>query len=257
MHRAIKVRLYPTAKQATQLDQVMGCARWWYNFALNLCNQTYKETGQGMSRSAINSYLPKLKKEEETKWLADCYSQVLQAATLNLTKAFKNFFDKRAKFPKFKSFHDRQSASYPQNVKIIGDSLQIPKIGLVKAKIHRVFEGDLKTVTISRVPSGAYYASLLFETDEAFPSIVTEGKVIGIDLGLKDFAITHDGEKTSKYSNPKHLTKHQKNLARKQAKLARKQKGSKSRDKAKKLVAKVYARISKCDSFSRNLEIRG
>ena len=179
-----------------------------------------------------------------TKWLADCYSQVLQATTLNLTKAFKNFFDKRAKYPKFKSYHARQSASYPQNVKIADSCLQIPKIGLVKAKLHRLFDSELKTVTISRVPSGNYYASLLFETDEAEPSTVTEGKVIGIDLGIKDFAITHDGAKTSKYSNPRHFVKHQKNLARKQAKLARKQKGSKSRDKAKKLVAKVYARMS-------------
>ena len=244
MHRAVKVRLYPTAEQATQLNQVMGCSRWWYNFALNLCNETYKQTGKALGRSALNAYLPKLKKEEETKWLADCYSQVLQATTLNLTKAFKNFFDKRAKYPKFKSYHGRQSASYPQNIKIVDGCLLIPKIGLVKAKLHRLFEGELKTVTISKVPSGAYYASLLFETDEAEPSTVTEGKVIGIDLGIKDFAITHDGEKTSKYSNPKHFVKHQKNLARKQAKLARKQKGSKSRDKAKKLVAKVYAHIS-------------
>ena len=116
MHRAVKVRLYPTAEQATQLNQVMGCSRWWYNFALSLCNQTYKKTGKGLGRSALNAHLPKLKKEEETKWLADCYSQVLQATTLNLTKAFKNFFDKRAKYPKFKSYHGRQSASYPQNV---------------------------------------------------------------------------------------------------------------------------------------------
>lgn len=79
MHKAIKVRLYPTSEQAQKLSQVMGCSRWWYNYALNLCNQTYKETGKGLNRSAINAYLPKLKQEEQTSWLKDCYSQVLHA----------------------------------------------------------------------------------------------------------------------------------------------------------------------------------
>ncbi len=77
----------------------MGCARWWWNYALNLCNQTYKETGKGLGRVALNSVLPQLKKDKETEWLGDCYSQVLQSTTLNLTKAFKNFFEQRAKYP--------------------------------------------------------------------------------------------------------------------------------------------------------------
>jgi len=245
MHRAVKVRLYPTDEQKTLLNQNMGAARWWYNHALNLCITTYKETGKGLSQIALNKVLPQLKKHEETKWLANCYSQVLQSTTLNLTKAFKNFFDKRAKFPKFKSYHGRQSAQYPQNVKIEGNGIKIPGgVGLVKASIHRLFDGELKTVTISKTPTGKYYASLLFETNQDEPKTVITGKITGIDLGIKDFAITYNGEKISKYSNPKHFAKHQKNLARKQAKLARKQKGSFSREKAKKLVAKIYERMS-------------
>jgi len=245
MHKAIKIRLYPTPEQATQLNQVMGCSRWWYNYALNLCITTYRETGKGLGQIALNKVLPQLKKQEETKWLADCYSQVLQSTTLNITRAFKNFFDKRAKFPKFKSYHHRQSAQYPQNVKIVGNGLKIPGgIGIVKAKIYRLFDGELKTVTISKNPTGKYFASLLFDTKQDKPKTVIRGKVIGIDLGLKDFAITYDGEKASKYSNPKHFVKHQKNLAKKQRKLSRKQKGSKSREKAKKLVARVYERLS-------------
>jgi putative transposase len=245
MHRAIKIRLNPTPEQATKLNQVMGACRWWWNFALNLCNETYLQTGKGLGRSAINANLPKLKEIEETKWLKECYSQALQATTLNLTAAFKNFFEKRAKYPKFKSYNGRQSAQYPQNVKIVENGLQFPKIkGIVKAKIHRLFTGNLKTVTVSKTPSGKYYASLLFETEETEPETVITGKVIGIDLGIKEFAITYNGKKASKYSNPLHFAKHQRNLARKQAKLARKQKGSKSREKAKKLVAKVYERMS-------------
>ena len=222
----------------------MGAARWWWNHALNLCNETYKETGKGLTQIALNKVLPKLKKSEDTAWLGECYSQVLQSTTLNLTKAFKNFFEKRAKYPRFKSYHGKQSAQYPQNCQVTDGGIKVPAIGVIKASIHRLFEGDLKTVTITKTPTGKYYASLLFDTKQETPEVVVTGKVIGIDLGIKDFAITHDGNKTSKYNNPKHLKKHEKNLARKQASLARKKKGSKSRDKAKKLVARVHERIS-------------
>ena len=231
----------------------MGSARWWWNYALNLCNQTYKETGKGLGRTALNSVLPKLKKTEETKWLKDCYSQVLQSTTLNLTKAFKNFFEKRAKYPRFKSYYGKQSAQYPQNCKVVEGGLKVPQVGIIKASIHRLFDGKLKTVTISKTSTGKYYASLLFETEQESPQAALNkggakggitGKVIGIDLGIKDFAVTYDNEKTSKYPNPRQIKKHERNLARKQAKLARKKKGSKSRDKARKLVAKVHERIS-------------
>ncbi len=244
MHRAIKVRIYPNSQQAQKLSQVMGCARWWWNYALSLSNQTYKDTGKGLGRTALNSVLPQLKKEEETEWLGECYSQVLQSTTLNLTKAFKNFFEKRAKYPRFKSYHGKQSAQYPQNCLIVEDGLKVPQVGIIKASIHRLFEGKLKTVTISKTPTGKYYASLLFDTKQEYPEVVITGKVIGVDLGIKDFAITNDKEKTSKYPNPRHLKKHERNLARKQAKLARKKQGSKSREKARRLVARVHERTS-------------
>jgi putative transposase len=244
MHKAIKVRLYPTNEQAQKLNQVMGCSRWWYNYALNLCNNTYKATGKGLNQIALNKYLPKLKKEVETSWLSDCYSQVLQSATLNLTKAFKNFFEGRTKYPRFKSYHGKQSCQYPQSVSIKDGCLKIPQLRLVKASIHRIFEGKIKTVTVSKTPTGKYFASILFETEQEFPVVTIIGKICGIDLGIKDFAIAHDGTKTSKYNNPRHIKKHEKNLARKQQKLARKQKGSKNREKARKLVAKVHERTS-------------
>ncbi|MGB7057277.1 MAG: helix-turn-helix domain-containing protein, partial [Geitlerinemataceae cyanobacterium] len=89
LHWAIKVRIYPTNEQKVILAQHFGCARWWWNYALNLSIATYQETGKGLKQSTLNSYLPKLKKQEETEWLGQCYSQVLQATTLNLTTAFK------------------------------------------------------------------------------------------------------------------------------------------------------------------------
>jgi putative transposase len=248
----VLVRLYPSLEQQIQLAQTFGCARWWWNYALNKSIETYKETGKGLSRVALNAFLPSLKKAEETVWLADCYSQVLQATTLNLTTAYKNFFEKRAGFPKFKSKHGKQSIQYPQNVKIVGGNVKLPgNIGIVKAKIHRVIEGKIKTVTVSKTPSGKYLASILTELegvstqrDTSEKPIISEGKIYGIDLGLKHFAVVTDGEKISKYDNPKHLAKHEKNLKRKQQKLARKQKRSISRNRYKKVVAKVYEQVS-------------
>ncbi len=245
IHFSVKIRLYPTQEQSVILAQHFGCARWWWNYALNKCVETYKETGKGLTRSAMNSMLPKLKKEKDTEWLGECYSQVLQSVSLNLSRAYLNFFAGRAKYPRFKSKFNRQSIQYPQKVKQIEGSLKFPgRLGTVKAKIHRPLDGEIKTVTVSMTPSGKYYASILLETDGDIPVVSREGEIIGMDLGIKDFAITHDGKKTSKYSNPQHLSKHQQNLKRKQQKLARKQKGSNRRNKARRLAAKVYERIS-------------
>ena len=244
LHRAVKVRLYPTSEQEMRLAQHFGCARWWWNYGLNKSIETYRDTGKGLGRSALNALLPKLKKDEGTAWLGECYSQVLQAVTLNLTTAYKNFFDGRARFPRFKNKHGKQSIQYPQNVQVIDGAVKLPgKVGTVKAKIHRSIEGTIKTVTISKDPSGKYYASILTEVEGENPTPSVEGRVIGVDLGIKHFAVTSDGNKVSKYENPRHLRQHEKNLKRKQQKLARKQKGSNSRHKYSSVVARVYERV--------------
>ena len=239
---AQKIRLYPTTEQQQQLAKAMGCSRFWWNYALNICNQTYKETGSGISRSGLNALLPRLKKEYE--WLkTDVYSQSLQQTTLNLSRAFINFFEKRARYPRFKSKHRKQSVGFPQHTSIKGDYLRLPKIGLIKAVFDRRYAGKIKTVTISKDSSDRYFASILYEVEACFIS-GNGDKIIGLDLGIRDLVIAHDGNKTSKYNNPRHFKKHEKNLARKQQKLARKQKGSNTRAKAKKLVAKIHARIT-------------
>ena len=248
IRQAQKVRIYPSEEQKQQLAGAMGCSRWWWNFALNKSIETYKETGKGLSRAGLNALLPNLKKEYE--WLrTEVYSQSLQQTSLNLSRAFINFFEKRARFPRYKSKHGKQSVGFPQSVKIIGDWIKLPKIGLVKAVFDRRYIGTIKTVTISKDSSDRYFASILYELEVCFitcgSSLCGNGdKIIGLDLGIKDFCIAHDGTKTSKYANPRHFKKHEKNLARKQQKLSRKQKGSKARQKAQKLVAKVHARIS-------------
>jgi putative transposase len=223
------------------LAKSFGCARWFWNYALNLCQETYKNTGKGLSRGYIQGLLPALKKEYE--WLKDPYSQCLQVVALNLSTAYKNFFDKRARLPRFKSKHSRQSIGYPQNVKFDGDYINLPKIGLVHCRLHRSFEGDIKTVTVSRNPDGKYFVSVRVDDGKANPKSVAVNKAVGIDVGLSHFAITSDG---SKFDNPRYFVKRQRNLKRKQHKLSRKKKGSQNRKKARLAVAKVHSKTARC-----------
>lgn len=242
MLKAIKVRLYPTPEQQVTLLRSFGCARWYWNYVLNACIQHYQETGKTLKLATYKGILPQLKKE--FPWLKeDCYSAVLQCVAINLNKAYTNFFQGRAKFPRFKSKQGKQSIQYPQNVTVNRDKLVVPKVGELKAVFHREITGTIKTVTISKTRSDKYFASILCET-EGSSQESSGDKTLGIDLGLKDFAIVHDGEEVIKYSNPKHLKRHEKNLARKQQKLARKTKGSKSRERYRKFVAKVHEKVS-------------
>lgn len=239
MKHAVKVRIYPTSEQQEALSKAFGCARWFWNNSLAQTNRLYKETGKGLSQQGMNDRLPGLKKEFE--WLAEPYSQVLQSVSLNLSRAFINFFEGRASFPSFKSKHDKQSIQYPQNVKLTDVGLKLPKLGVIKVKIHRVFDGKLKTVTVSLTPSGKYFASLLFDDGRPEVEKTMDGKAVGIDLGLTHFAITSDG---SKFDNPRVLKKHSRNLKRKQQKLSRKVKGSNRRQKARRIVARVHEKIA-------------
>ena len=204
---------------------------------------TYQETGKGLSAYDMKKQIPLWKTEYE--WLKECYSKCLQQSVLNLSRAFINFFDGRAQYPKFKNRHGRQSIQYPQNVKVLGKGeIKFPgKFGIVAAKVHRELVGELKTVTVSRMTDGRYYASLLMDDGIVKPQVTRDGKAIGIDLGLTDFAVTSDG---SKYQNPRHLKKHERNLKRKQRKLSRKKdKTTNKRYKAKKALARVHSKISR------------
>jgi len=170
----------------------------------------------------------------------------LQRVTFNLSSAFVNFFEGRAKFPRFKSKHGKQSIQYPQNVKLMPQDsvIKFPgNLGMVKAVFHQELpDAKFTTVTISKNADGRYYASILL--DRTDNPVVAVNQAIGVDLGLKNFAVTSDG---SKYDLPKkQLVKLEKNKKRKQKKLARKtDKTSKKRLKAKRLVAKVSSKIAR------------
>jgi putative transposase len=267
--KAVKVRIYPTIAQQVHLAQAFGCVRWVWNQSLATMTATYQETGKGVAAMTMKKSIPLWKTEFE--WLSECYSQCLQQSVLNLGVAFGNFFDGRAMYPTFKKRQGKQSIQYPQNVKVLSDcagrgtrlaEIKFPgKLGTVDAKVHRDIEGKVKTVTVSKNPDGRYFASMLVDdgiecpessqkcgTLRVSPSGApfqdsSDGKVVGIDLGLTDFAVTSDG---SKYQHPKATKKHEKNLARKQKKLARKKdKTSNNRRKAKLAVAKVHSKIKR------------
>ncbi|MFB2980269.1 RNA-guided endonuclease InsQ/TnpB family protein [Microseira sp. BLCC-F43] len=196
----------------------------------------------------MDKMLPDLKREYE--WLGLAYSQSLQRVTYNLSSAFQNFFEGRAKYPTFKNKFSKQSVGYPQGVRLLlGDnSLKFPgTLGIVKTVFHRGLPtGKQGCVTVSKTTDGKYYASILFETSVETVEAINDA--IGVDLGLKDFAITSDGQKhnPSKRTQRK-LKKLERNKKRKQQKLSRK-KGESNRRKAKRRVAKVSAKISRIRS---------
>ncbi|MGR0185451.1 RNA-guided endonuclease InsQ/TnpB family protein [Azospirillum aestuarii] len=239
MLNVTRIRLYPTSAQQQGLAVQFGCARWAWNNALNEMRVLYRETGKGLSYAGMTLRLPKLK--QEFPWLEDADSQVLQQALRNLAASFQGFFERRLKYPRFKTKHGRQSIQYPQRVKIDGSRIYLPKVGWVTCVVHREIIGKIKTVTVSKNACGQYHAAVLTDNETPMLSVSVEGKAIGVDVGLLDLAVTSDG---SKFANPKHLRKAERNLKRKQRKLSRKVKGSNSRANARRLVARAHQRIA-------------
>jgi putative transposase len=235
---ATRIRLYPNATQGNTMARQFGCARWAWNDALAETQRLYQKTGKGLGYESMSGRLPGLKQEHE--WLKEANAQSLQQSLRNLSRAFVNFFERRARYPRFKSKFDPQSIQFPQGVKVNEKRVFLPKVGWFKAVIHRPIVGEIKTVTVTREPCGHYYASILVDDGRPVPVASFNGPVLGIDVGLIDFVVTSD---KSHFANPKHLKRAENNLKRKQQKLARKVKGSRGRDKARRLVARVYERV--------------
>jgi len=187
--------------------------------------------------------LTELKNKQEYNWLKDVNSQSIQASLHNLENAYQAFFSKRSKFPKFKSKkNNHESFHIPQSVSILkSNKVRIPKFkeGIRFIK-HRELKGKICSATVSRTPTGKYYISILTE-QQPTKHLEKTGKSIGIDLGIKDFVITSEGQR---YTNPKFLYKYQRKLKQAQQHLSRKQKGSKQRELARKKVAKIYEKIT-------------
>ena len=237
---ATKIRLYPNAGQREALARQFGCARFVWNWALALKKEAFAERHESLSVYVIKAMLPGWK--EELPWLAEADSQVLQHSILNLGRAYENFFARRAGYPKAKSKHGEQSIQYPQRVKVEGGRICLPKVGEVKAVVHRAIEGTIKTVTISQSATGKYYAAVLGEDAAAAPSpLVHLDTVSGVDCGITDCIVTSDGDKSG---NPRFLKRAQATLRRRQKSLSRKVKGSHNRAQARQRLALAHERVA-------------
>lgn len=204
--KAIKYRLYPTKEQCVLIDKHIGACRFVYNLALETKQFAYAAKQINLSCFDLIKQLPELKSECE--WLKEINSQSLQSSITNLDTAYTNFFKGQSNFPKFKSKRkSTQSFQVPQNVIIEDNCIIIPKFKKgIKAVTHKILEGKTKGGTISKTLTGKYFISVLIETNGNIPvkPIITENNTIGIDLGVKDFAITSKGEK---FENPRNLKK--------------------------------------------------
>ena len=247
MLKATKVRIYPTDEQAVFLNQQFGAVRFVYNRALAIKNHYYKHYGRNLSPLRdLKPLLAIAKKSRKYAWLKDSDSIALQEAVRHLNTAFKNFFDKKhpAGFPKFKLRHGRQSSYHCTSVSVGVDWIRIPKCEPIKARVHRVIEGEVKSITLSRTVIGKYYASVL--TDDGQEPAKPIGhldshQVLGVDMGLTHLAITSDGRKVA---NQRFLKNAAGNLRRKQKALSRTKKGSRGRAKARLLLAKAHERVA-------------
>ena len=247
MEHSYKFRIYPNTKQQTLIQKTFGCARFVYNHFLAQRIAEYKETGKAPTRFQQDKALTSMK--QELPWLKEADSTSLQAALQDLDAAFQNFFRRVKKgekpgYPRFKSKKNRRqsykSKCVGTNIKVVGNCVQLPKLGLVKCRVSKKVKGRILSATVSQNPSGKYFVSLCC-TDVEIDPLPSTGAVVGLDVGLKSFAITSDGVE---YPNHKFLIKSQKKLARLQRQLSRKSKGSKRREKARVKVARLQEHIS-------------
>lgn len=239
--RAYKYRFYPTDEQKHQLACTFGCVRYVYNWALHARTRAYFDRGEKLYYNDLSALLPVLKKE--FPWLGDISSVPLQQALRHLDKAFINFFEGRAKSPKYHKKHQKQSATYTASAFTWNrERLTLAKM---KEPLQIVWSRSLpdgakpSSVTVTRDKADRYFVSILVE--EEIKPLPVSRSMVGIDLGLKHLLITSEGEKVD---NPKYYARTEKKLAKAQRCHARKKKGSKNRNKARKKVARLHAKIA-------------
>ena len=244
MLKAYKYRIYPNREQKIQIAKTFGCCRFVYNQTLAYRKDKYEQEKKSVSKTNCNNYCNReLKKQYE--WLKEVDKFALTNAIYNMDSAYQKFFKEHAGYPKFKSKHDSHK-SYTTNftngniaVDFENGKIKLPKLKGVKVKLHREFCGQIKSATISQVPSGKYYVSILVETEHE--ELPRRNQNIGLDLGIKDLCITSDGRK---YENPKTIKKYERKQSRLQRQLAHKKKGSNNYRKKKKELALCHEKIT-------------
>jgi putative transposase len=234
INKAYKFRIYPNKAQATLINKTIGCSRFVFNHFLSLWDNAYKETGKGLTYGTCSAKLPAMKKE--FVWLKEVDSIAIQSSVRNLADAYTRLFKNlQNNAPRFKSKKNNiQSYTTKQtneNIAVVGNKIKLPKLGLVRFAKSREVKGRILNATVRRNPSGR----LLVETE--VQELPKTNSYIGMDVGLKDFAILSDG---TTYKNPKFFRSLEEELAKAQRVLSRRMKGSSRWNKQRVKVARIH-----------------
>jgi putative transposase len=241
VHKAYKFRIYPNKEQATLIAKTIGCTRFIFNHFLSEWNDTYKQTGKGLTYKECNKQLTSVKKG--VSWLKEVDSTSLQNSLRHLADSYKRFFNKQNEAPCFKSkknpVQSYTSQCVNDNIAIAENKIKLPKLGLVSFAKSREVNGRILSATIRRNPSGKHFISILVETEVGH--LPPTNRSVGIDVGLKNFAILSNGEV---FANPKFLRVLENRLIKEQRTLSRRKKDSSNRYKQKLKVARIHERIT-------------
>ncbi len=252
---AVKIRLYPNKEQATMINKLLGCYRVVYNQCLNRKIKSYKNDGKTENLSTLGKFVHhELLKDDNFIWLREQNTKVLKQAVKDMISAYKNFFEQHRGFPKFKSKHDnKQSCRFELGAiskrnDYITYHISLANIKNVKFKCNKKYaeylqnhKSNIKQATLSKLPCGEYYLSILVDGDLTHRGLQDTDNAVGIDLGIKNFVITSDGEVFDNL----HFKKTETNkIKRLQRQLSKKQKGSNNRNKARIRLAKLYKKIN-------------
>ena len=256
MLRAIKVRLYPNKEQEQTLNKTLGCYRFIYNHMLALKQEAYKRDKTNLGLCELSKYFHgTLLKDEQYAWLKEEHTNVMKQSIRQMLSAYNNFFKQHKGFPKFKSKKDKQSALFPINAISKRNTFETRHITLTQPLknikfrcsdlyLRRLqkYSKNIRNATLSKSKSGNYFLSILVEMEDTeLKKFEHTDKQVGIDLGVKDFVITSDGEV---FENKHFLKKEEKKMNRLQRQLSRKVKGSNNSDKQRIKIAKLFERMA-------------
>jgi putative transposase len=242
LRKVYRFRMRPTKAQEVGLYRMAGACRFVYNWALSRRKGHYTENGKGISARELSSELTALKRQPETLWLKEADSQMLQQALKDVDRAFAGFFEKRSRFPRFRS---RKAGHFtfriPQRVRIEDGKVYVPKVGWVRIRQSRGVEGKTKSATFKRDATGHWYVALTTEFEMPDTEPPAPANPVGVDLGLKDLFVLSDGQRVPA---PRFARTADRRLRRSQKDLSRKKPGSRRREKAKRRVARVHRKVS-------------
>ena len=256
MLRAIKVRLYPNKEQEQTLNKTLGCYRFIYNHMLALKQEAYKRDKTNLGLCELSKYFHgTLLKDEQYAWLKEEHTNVMKQSIRQMLSAYNNFFKQHKGFPKFKSKKDKQSALFPINAISKRNTFETRHITLTQPLknikfrcsdlyLRRLqkYSKNIRNATLSKTKSGNYFLSILVEMEDTeLKKFEHTDKQVGIDLGVKDFVITSDGEV---FKNKHFLKKEEKKMNRLQRQLSRKVKGSNNSEKQRIKIAKLFERMA-------------